>query len=58
MWIGQVSRSSGLAKSILQGIVKGEKKKKYTEKDGKTVLTSGQELSLPAQLRQLSTGQG
>ena len=30
-WFGHVSRSSGLAKTILQGTVKGKKKKRQTE---------------------------
>ena len=46
-WFGHVSRSSGLAKTILQGTVKG----------GKTISKSGQEWTLPAQLGQLKTGQ-
>ena len=32
-WFGHVSRSSGLAKTILQGIVKGKKKKRQTEEE-------------------------
>ena len=32
-WYGHVSRSSGLTKTILQGTVKGEKKKKQTEEE-------------------------
>ena len=30
-WFGHVSRSSGLAKTILQGTVKGKRKKRQTE---------------------------
>ena len=38
-WYGHVSRSSGLAKTILQGTVKGEKDKADRGRGGKT--TSG-----------------
>ena len=48
-WFGHVSRSSGLAKTILQGTVKG---KRWEE----TISKSGQEWTLPAQLGQLKTG--
>ena len=58
-WFGHISRSSaGLAKTILQGTVKGKKKKRQTERrGGKTISKTGQEWTLPAQLRQLKTGQ-
>ena len=32
-WIGQVSRSSGLAKTIIKGTVKGKKKKRQTKEE-------------------------
>ena len=32
-WFGHVSMSSGLAKTILQGTVKGKKKKRQTEEE-------------------------
>ena len=51
-WFGHVSRSSGLAKTILQGTVKGKRRR-----GGKTISKSGQEWTLPAQLGQLKTGQ-
>ena len=52
------SRSSGLAKTILQGTVKGKRKKKTERRrGGKTISKSGQERTLPAQIRQLKTGQ-
>ena len=55
---GHVSRSSGLAKTILQGTVKGKRKKKADRRrGGKTISKSGQEWTLPAQLGQLKTGQ-
>ena len=43
-WFGHVSRSSGLAKTILQGTVKEKR------------IRGRQEWTLPAQLRQLKTG--
>ena len=49
-WFGHVSRSSGLAKTILQGTVKGKRKRGRQKK-------SGQEWTLPAQLGQLKAGQ-
>ena len=45
-WFGHVSRSSGLAKTILQGTVKGKRKRGRQKKR-----------TLPAQLGQLKTGQ-
>ena len=57
-WFGLVSRSSGLAKTILQGTVKRKRKKEADRRrGGKTISKSGQELTLPAQLGQLKTGQ-
>ena len=52
-WFGHVSRSSGLAKTILQGTVTGKEKKADRRRGGKTISKSGQEWTLPAQLRQL-----
>ena len=54
-WFGYVSRSSGLAKTILQGTVKGNRNSRHT--GGKIISKSGQEWTLPAQLGQLKTGQ-
>ena len=51
-WFGHVSRSSGLAKTILQGTVKEADRRR----GGKTISKSGQEWTLPAQLGQLKTG--
>ena len=52
------SWSSGLAKTILQGIVKGKKTEKAGRRIcGRTISPSGQEWTLPAQLEQLKTGQ-
>ena len=58
-WFGHVSRSSGLAKTILQGTVKGKRKIGRQKKrwEEKTISKSGQEWTLPAQLGQLKTGQ-
>ena len=57
-WFGHVSRSSGLAKTILQGTVKGKRKKEADRRSGgKTISKSGQEWTLQAQLGQLKTGQ-
>ena len=56
-WFGQVSRSSGLAKTILQGTMKGKGKEADRRRGGKTISKSGQEWVLPAQLGQLKTGQ-
>ena len=41
-WYGHVSRSSGLAKTILQGIVKGEEDKADRGRGGKTTSGNGQ----------------
>ena len=56
-WSGHVSRSSGLAKAILQGTVKGKRKRGRQKKRWETISKSGQEWTLPAQLGQLKTGQ-
>ena len=54
-WFGYVSRSSGLAKTILQGTVKGKRKRGRQKKRWES--KSGQEWTLQAQLGQLKTGQ-
>ena len=54
-WFGHVSRSSGLAKTILQGTVKGKRKRGRQKKRWED--NSGQEWTLPAQQGQLKTGQ-
>ena len=51
IWFVHVSRISGSAKTILQGTVKGQRKR-----GGKTISKSGQEWTLPAQLGRLKTG--
>ena len=55
-WFGHVSMSSGLAKTILQGTVKG-KKEADRRRGGKTGSKRGQEWTLPAQLGHLKIGQ-
>ena len=57
-WFCHVSRSSGLAKMILQGIEKGKKEEVDIRRGGKAILKSGQEWTLPAQQGQLKTRQG
>ena len=54
-WFGHVSRSSGLAKTILQGTVK--RKEADRRRGGRTISKNGQKWTLPAQLGQLKTGQ-
>ena len=56
-WFGQITKSSGLAKTILQGTVKGKRRGRH-KKRWKTILESGQKWNLSAQLGQLKTGQG
>ena len=56
-WFDYVSRSSGLAKAILQGTVNGKRKEADRRRGGKTISKSGQEWTLSAQLGQLKTGQ-
>ena len=48
MWFGNVSISSDLAKTILQGIVKGKRIRVERRRGGKTILKSEQERTLPA----------
>ena len=54
-WFDHVLRSSGLAKTILQGTMK-EKKEADRRRGGKTISKGGQEWTLPAQLGQLKIG--
>ena len=54
---GHVSRSSDLAKTILQGTVKENEKEADRRRGGKTISKSGQEWTMPAQLVQLKIGQ-
>ena len=57
-WFDHVSRSSGLAKTILQGTVKGNREKEADRRrGGKTISKSGHGWTLPALLGQLKTGQ-
>ena len=52
-WFGHVSRSSGLAKTILQGTVNG----RIDRRGGKPISKSVQEWTLPSHLGQLKAGQ-
>ena len=56
-WFGHVSRSSGLAKTILQGTVKGKRKRGRQQKRWEDNITEWTGMDLPAQLGQLKTGQ-
>ena len=56
-WFGHVSRSSGLAKTILQGTEKGEGEGADRRRGGKKISKSGREWALPAQLGRLGAGQ-
>ena len=47
-WYRHVSRSSDLAKTILQGTVKGEEDKADRKRGGKTASGNGQSWSLPS----------
>ena len=52
---GHISRSSGLAKTILNGTVLGKKEKIDRMRGGKTILRNGQRCTLVAELGQLKT---
>ena len=55
-WHGHVSRSSGLAKSILQTQSKGEEDKADRRRAGKTISGNGQAWSSPSPRGQWRTG--
>ncbi|WP_419585707.1 hypothetical protein, partial [Thiolapillus sp.] len=55
-WYGHVSRSSGLAKTILQGTVKGEEDKADKGRGGKTTSGNGQAWSSASPRGQWRTG--
>ena len=55
-WYGHVSRSSGLAKTILQGTVKGKEDKADRGRGGKTTLGNGQARSSAGPRGQWRTG--
>ena len=55
-WYGHVSHSSGLAKTILQGTVKGEEDKADRRRGGKTTSGNGQAWSSPSPRGQWRTG--
>ena len=54
-WYSHVSRSSGLAKTILQGTVTGEEDKVDRRRGGKTTSGNGQAWSLPSPREQWRT---
>ena len=56
-WYGHVSRSSGLAKAILQGTLKGEEDKADRGRGGKTTLRNGQAWSSASSRGQWRTGE-
>ena len=55
-WYGHVSRSAGLAKTILQGTVKGGRRQGRQRRGGKTASGNGQAWSLASPKGQWSTG--
>ena len=55
-WYGQVSRSSSLAKTILQGTVKGGRRQGRKERGGKTTSGNGQAFSSASPRGQWRTG--
>ena len=55
-WYGHVSRSLGLAKTILQGKVKGGRGQADRERGGKTTSGNGQAWNLPSPRGQWRTG--
>ena len=55
-WYGHVSRSSGLAKTILQGTVKGGRRQSDRERGGKTTSGNGQAWSSASPRGQWRTG--
>ena len=57
-WFGHVSRSSGLAKTILQGTMKGKRKRGRQKKRWEDNIKEWTGMDLPAHLGQLKTGQG
>ena len=56
-WFGHVSRSTSLAKTILQGTMKGKRKRGRQKKRWEEISKSGQEWTWPAQLGKLKIGQ-
>ena len=56
-WYGHISRSSDLAKTILQDTVKGEEDKSEKIRGGETTSGNGQALSLPRPRGQRRTGE-
>ena len=55
-WYGHISRSSGMAKTILQGTVKGARREEDRRRDGKITSRNGQEWGLEIPWGQRKTG--
>ena len=55
---GHISRSSGMAKTILQGTVKGARRREGRRRDGKITSSNGREWSLEIPWDQRKTGKG
>ena len=55
-WYGHVSRSSGVAKTVLQGTMEAEEDKADRGRGGKTTSGNGQAWSSPSPRGQLRTG--
>ena len=56
-WLGHISRSSGLAKTIERGAVNGNRRSRQ-KKNGNAILRSGREWTLLAHLGRLTRGLG
>ena len=57
-WFGRVSRSSGLAKTILQGTVKGKRKRGRQKKRWEDNIKERTGMDFASSTRQLKTGPG
>ena len=55
-WYGHISWSSGMAKTVLQGTMKGARRREDRRRDGKITSRNGQEWSLEIPWRQQKTG--
>ena len=55
-WYGHISRSSGMAKTILQGTVKGARRREDRRRDGKITSRNGREWGLEIPWGQRKTG--
>ena len=57
-WYGHISRSFGVAKTILQGAVKGARRRERQKRDGKMTSRNGQKWNLEIPWWQRKTGKG